>query len=107
MQDECKAELRSFWIRRASDVRYDPPLLAACAHEASSTCAFIDSPTRMFGCLRDNRKSLRPICRTAVLQRQAAAAEDISLDPDLARECKDDRARLCKHTSWGEGSARD
>lgn len=61
----------------------------------------------MFGCLKDNRAILQPICRAAVLQRQAAAAEDISLDPDLARECKNDRVRLCKHTSWGEGAARD
>ncbi len=38
-------------IKRASDVRYDPPLLAACARDIMAYCEEVgQDTTRVFGC---------------------------------------------------------
>ncbi|KXZ44222.1 hypothetical protein GPECTOR_71g583 [Gonium pectorale] len=104
--DECKAEVRSVLIKRASDVRYDPPLLAACGHDIVTHCDDVGSDsTAVLGCLKFVKPLLLPHCRAAVTARQSAAAEDMSLDPDLHRYCGAERDKLCLEAGWGNGAA--
>ncbi|KAG2448959.1 hypothetical protein HYH02_005713 [Chlamydomonas schloesseri] len=104
--DECKAEVRSVLIKRAGDVRYDPPLLAACAHDIITHCDYVGTDTAgVLGCLKQNKGALLPGCRGAVTARQAAAAEDLALDPDLQRHCGAERDVLCLEAGWGSGAA--
>eukprot|EP00198_Chlamydomonas_reinhardtii_P000733 XP_001690068.1 predicted protein [Chlamydomonas reinhardtii] len=104
--DECKAEVRSVLIKRAGDVRYDPPLLAACAHDIITHCDYLGADTAgVLGCLKLNKGALLPGCRGAVTARQAAAAEDLALDPDLQRHCGAERDELCLEAGWGSGAA--
>lgn len=47
----CYPQVRSVLIQRASDVRYDPPLLAACARDIVAQCEEVgQDTTRVFGC---------------------------------------------------------
>ncbi len=46
-------------------------------------------------CLKAAKPKLSPLCRAAVSSRQAAAAEDVSLDADLQRDCGKERDELC------------
>ncbi|GLI61059.1 hypothetical protein VaNZ11_003321 [Volvox africanus] len=106
VRDECKAEVRSVLIQRASELRYDPPLLAACAHDIVTHCGDVASDSvAVIRCLRNAKQQLLPLCRTAVTARQAAAAEDLSLDPELQRSCGVERDTLCLEAGWGEGAA--
>ncbi|GFR39802.1 hypothetical protein Agub_g290, partial [Astrephomene gubernaculifera] len=105
--EECKQEVRSVLVSRASDVRLDPPLLATCAYDIAHRCApRLGSDTgAVLGCLKASKPLLQPQCRIAVTQRQAAAAEDLSLDPDLQRACGAERRALCGAAGWGGGAA--
>ncbi|KAG2501821.1 hypothetical protein HYH03_000320 [Edaphochlamys debaryana] len=106
LADECKAEVRQVLIQRASDAANDPPLLAACAHDIVNQCDDIaGDSTAVLGCLKRNKGALLPGCRGAVTARQAAAAEDLSLDPDLQRHCGKERDDLCLEAGWGNGAA--
>ncbi|GIL63487.1 hypothetical protein Vafri_17538 [Volvox africanus] len=104
--DECKAQVRSVLIQRASELRYDPPLLAACAHDIVTNCGDVGPDSvAVIRCLRDAKQQLLPLCRIAITARQAAAAEDLSLDPELQRSCGVERDTLCLEAGWGEGAA--
>ncbi len=67
--------------------------LCACPHCAPAPCLDCHS------CLKRAKARLQPMCKSAVTMRQAAAAEDLSLDPDLQRECGSERESLC--LEWG------
>ncbi|PNH04736.1 hypothetical protein TSOC_009032 [Tetrabaena socialis] len=54
-------------------------------------------------CLKAVKLQLLAGCRNAVTARQAAAAEDLSLDPDMQRDCGEERDVLCLEA----GSAQD
>lgn len=58
-------------------------------------------------CLKGRKRTLQPLCRLAVVQRQVDASEDIELDPDLSEACRLDRDRLCGDAGWGEGAAQE
>lgn len=53
------------------------------------------SSTLPYSCLKAAKSKLSPLCRAAVSSRQAAAAEDVSLDADLQRDCGKERDELC------------
>mgnify|MGYP001807371245 CR=1 FL=1 len=40
-----RPQVRSVLIKRAGDVRYDPPLLAACAHDIITHCDYLGADT--------------------------------------------------------------
>ncbi|GIL81323.1 hypothetical protein Vretimale_1124 [Volvox reticuliferus] len=104
--DECKTQVRSVLIQRASELRYDPPLLAACAHDIVTHCSGVGQDSvAVISCLKDAKQQLLPMCRIAITARQAAAAEDLSLDPELQRSCGAERDKLCLEAGWGEGAA--
>ncbi|EFJ43505.1 hypothetical protein VOLCADRAFT_96272 [Volvox carteri f. nagariensis] len=106
VSDGCKAEVRSLLVQRASELRYDPPLLAACAHDIVARCGDVGPESvAVVRCLKASKPQLLPLCRAAVTARQAAAAEDLSLDPELQRSCGAEREKLCLEAGWGEGAA--
>jgi len=93
--DSCRAAVRRRAVQAYEDSTLDAELMVACARNATDNCP---DPRRAVGCLKDllrQRASLAPACRLVLAARLREASGDLRYVPEVARECRAERARFC------------
>lgn len=91
---------------RSRDFRLDYHMRTACVEDVAAFCEFqkkaletvASDDASVIMCLQDWRHDLKvPACRKAVHRAIARGTEDIRFAAELAKNCADDREKLCKN----------
>ncbi|CAI5529290.1 unnamed protein product, partial [Closterium sp. Naga37s-1] len=92
----CRQQVHRLTKRAAEDIRFDHPLHDACQPDQEKLCKDVPSGhARVFSCLQDHRKDLRPVCRAALFDQEIRYAGDIDFKFAMRQACADEMKRLC------------
>ncbi|CAI5512031.1 unnamed protein product [Closterium sp. Naga37s-1] len=92
----CRQQVHRLTKRAAEDIRFDHPLHDACQPDQEKLCKDVPSGhARVFTCLQDHRKDLRPVCRAALFDQEIRYAGDIDFKFAMRQACADEMKRLC------------
>ncbi|CAI5474497.1 unnamed protein product [Closterium sp. Yama58-4] len=92
----CRQQVHRLTKRAAEDIRFDHPLHDACQPDQEKLCKDVPpGHARVFTCLQDHRKDLRPVCRAALFDQEIRYAGDIDFKFAMRQACADEMKRLC------------
>jgi hypothetical protein len=101
--DSCRRTVLRRAVQAYEDSTLDAELLVSCGRNVTDNCL---DPRRALPCLKDllrSGASIAPACRGVLAARLREASADIRFIPEVARECRAERARFC--AGVGEGAA--
>jgi hypothetical protein len=100
--DSCRAAVRRRAVQAYEDSTLDPELLVSCGRNVTDNCP---DARRALPCLKDLLRqgaALAASCRAVLAARLREASGDLRYIPEVARECRAERARFC--AGVGEGA---
>jgi len=99
----CKAQVLSTLRRQSNDVRAKPGMSTACASDIKLLCAgIVPGGGRLHMCLREHLSELQPMCKERVGEVYKAESEDVTLNPGIRENCRNERNAYCRHVRHGK-----
>lgn len=103
MNPNCRKHVIEVLQRQSNDVRANPFMTQVCQRDMNKYCASVPfGKGQKHKCLRDHIKELDKQCAFLVSQVWAVEAEDATVNPQVARNCRSEMRSLCNDVEHGQ-----